>query len=398
MAKSKRKPIPRELKPLYKQNYGVKEKRLRTRLLHHFVRMVRFEKPRYWWRERKLGQKVLTVIAILAIAWTGLMYGIARWYIAKHANEPLQLGVTFIPGYAESFGLDPKETMQAMATDLGVKRFRLVSYWEEGEPQPNQYNFDTLDWEFKMAEQTKSKVSLSLGLRQPRWPECHLPEWARFLPKDIWYQKLNDYIQKVVIRYKDSPALDSYQLENEYFLTAFGECTDFSRDRLVTEYKLVKSLDPKHTLVVSMSNNAIGTPIGQPTPDEYAISVYKRVWDATISHRYFEYPIPAWYYAFRAGWVELTRGRNSFIHELQAESWAPKDLNLQDMSIKEQNKSLNAQRLKDRFEYGKATGMKTIDLWGAEFWYYRKVKLNDPSLWNVAKNEFQGLTNSQRYN
>jgi hypothetical protein len=32
--------------------------------------------------------------------------------------------------------------------------------------------------------------------------------------------------------------------------------------------------------------------------------------------------------------------------------------------------------------------MKNIDLWGAEYWYYRAVKLHDPSLWNVAKQEF----------
>ncbi|MDB5164186.1 MAG: hypothetical protein JWS12_804 [Candidatus Saccharibacteria bacterium] len=393
MARHKRKPIPKELRPLYKQNYGVKEKRLRSRILNH----IRFEKPKFWWRERHLLQKVGLILLALLVAWTGLMYGIAQWYINKHANEPLQLGVTFIPSYAEYYGLDAKETMQAMATDLGVKRFRLVSYWDQGEPQPNQYNFDTLDWEFKLAEQNNAKVSLSLGLRQPRWPECHLPAWATYLPKDAWEQKLNDYIQKIVVRYKDSPALDSYQLENEYFLKAFGKCVNFDRDRLVSEYKLVKSIDNQHTLVVSMSNNAIGTPIGQPQPDEYAISVYKRVWDKTLTKRYFEYPIPAWYYAFRAGWVELTRGRNSFIHELQAEPWAPNDKDMRDISVAEQNKSLNARRLKDRFEYGKATGMKMVDMWGAEFWYYRKVKLGDPSLWDTARNEYQGLTNSQRY-
>jgi hypothetical protein len=32
--------------------------------------------------------------------------------------------------------------------------------------------------------------------------------------------------------------------------------------------------------------------------------------------------------------------------------------------------------------------MRTIELWGGEYWYYRKVILHDPSLWNVAKEEF----------
>lgn len=393
MPKRKNKQSRKSTVPFYWQHYATKEKRLRSFLLHR----LRIEKPSFWWKERTRWQKVQLVLLATVVFCVGSMYGIARWYIARHADEPLRLGVTFIPSYARYYDLDPKETMRAMIDDLGVRRFRLVSYWSVGEPEPNQYNFEELDWQFKMAEESGAQVSLAIGLRQPRWPECHPPEWAKTIPKEHWYLKLRDYIQKVVVRYRDSPALESYQLENEYFLKAFGKCTDFSRERLVDEYNLVKQLDPKRTLVVSMSNNAIGTPIGPPQPDMYAISVYKRVWDKTITKRYFEYPIPAWYYAFRAGWVELTRGRDSFIHELQAEPWAPNDLGLKDIPISEQNKSLDAKRLKDRFEYGRATGMRTLDMWGAEFWYYRKVKLGDSSLWDAAKEEFQSLTNSQRY-
>lgn len=341
-----------------------------------------------YWRHGSLFRKAWLALLFLVILTVGGMYGIARWYIAKHSHEPLQIGVTFIPDYSRALGVDPKATMQALVSDLGVKRFRLVSYWNDIEAIQGHYDFRELDWQFAVAEKAGAKVSLALGLRQPRWPECHVPAWAENSPKSQWEPQLNDFIRAVVNRYHNNPALDSYQLENEYFLRVFGKCTNFDRSRLVNEYKLVKSLDSKHTLVVSMSNNAIGTPIGQPTPDEFAISVYKRVWDKTLTKRYFEYPIPAWYYAFRAGWVELTRHRNSFIHELQAEAWTPNDLFITDASLAEQNKSLNAQRLKDRFDYGRATGMRTIDLWGAEYWYWRKVKVNDPSLWNVAKTEF----------
>jgi hypothetical protein len=341
-----------------------------------------------WWN-RGLWNKIVAIVLAILIFCMGGMYGIARWYIARHASEPIQVGVTFIPRYARYFDLDPKQTMTAMIDELGFKRFRLVSYWDEGEKTEGKYDFSELDWQFKLAEEKGAQVSLALGLRQPRWPECHMPDWAEPLSKAEWQPKLMDYITAVVNRYKDSPALESYQLENEYFLKVFGICPDFSRDRLVDEYNLVKQLDPHHTLVVSMSNNAIGTPIGQPTPDEWAISIYKRVWDKTLTKRYFEYPIPAWYYAFRAGWTELTRGHNSSIHELQAEAWTPNDLGILETPLYEQDKSMNAQRLHDRFEYGRATGMKKIDLWGAEWWYWRKVKHNDPILWNAAREEVQ---------
>ncbi len=317
------------------------------------------------------------------------MYGIARYYIAKHAHEPFRLSATFIPDYAEYFGLDAKDTLHAMLDDLGLRDVRFVSYWDKIEKTPGTYDFSELDWEFAMAKQYGATVSLTIGLRQPRWPECHMPDWAMTQPKSQWEPELKTFMTAVINRYKDNSQLESYQLENEYFLTVFGECKDFDRNRLVSEFNLVKQLDPGHKLVISMSNNAIGTPIGQPVPDEWAISVYKRVWDKTVTKRYFEYPIPAWYYAFRAGFTEITRGHNSFIHELQTEAWPAADQGIKDATIAEQNKSLDAARLEDRIKYGEATGMREVSLWGVEWWYWRKTIKNDPSLWNVGKEAVQ---------
>jgi len=331
-------------------------------------------------------KRLLLGFLALLILCISSMYGIAKWYMHAHKNEPLEIGATFVPDYARYFGLDAKKTYTAILDDLGVKTVRLVSYWDNIEREQGTYNFDELDWQFRMAEERGVKVSLALGLRQPRWPECHMPTWAEKMPANTWYEPLYKFIGSVVERYETSPALESYQLENEFFLSVFGICPDFNRDRLVHEYDLIKSLDPNHRLIVSMSNNAIGTPIGEPTPDQWAISVYKRVWDKTITRRYFEYPIPAWYYAFRAGFTEITRGRDSFIHELQTEPWIADPVGgIQDATIEEQDKTLDATKLKHRIQYGVATGMRKMDMWGAEFWYWRMVKHNDPSLWNTAK-------------
>lgn len=343
-------------------------------------------------RRQSLLRKLLIGLIALVMLLTGTAYGIARWYQTKHAHEPFQVGATFIPRYARYYGLDPKETLEAVLTDLGVKRVRLVSYWDDIEQQPGSYNFEELDWQFRMAEEKGAKVSLALGLRQPRWPECHMPQWAKEQTKDEWYPQLKSFIALTVERYKDSPALDSYQLENEFFLTVFGECTDFDRDRLVDEYNLVKQLDPNRPIIVSRSNNALGTPIGQPRPDISAVSIYKRVWDKTITKRYFEYPFPAWFYGFLAGTTELVSGKNTIIHELQTESWLAPGFKMNDpASIPEQDKSLNAERLKQRLEYGHATGMRSMDLWGVENWYWRKTKAGDSSLWDTAKQTIPNL-------
>lgn len=316
------------------------------------------------------------------------MYSVAEWYIWQNRGKPTELGATFISDYATRLGVDPHETLYATIHELGVKNIRLVSYWKTIEVVPGTYDFSDLDWQFKMAEDAGVKVSLAIGLRQPRWPECHEPIWAQQQTKDVWYPKLKTFMTKVIERYQTSPALDSYQLENEFFLTVFGECKDFDRQRLIEEAELVKRLDPHHTLIISRSNNGVGLPIGKPTPDMFAVSVYKRVWDKTITKRYFEYPFPAWFYASLAGGGKILSGKDLMIHELQAESWTPTGYSIVDAPVSELYKSMNPERLRDRIDYAKGSGMKRIDLWGVEWWYQMKVKRGEPGLWDTAREEF----------
>jgi hypothetical protein len=338
------------------------------------------------WR-RSIWQRILLVLMAITLLILSCSYGVAQWYIHKHSSEPLVIGTTFVPDYADSFGLDEHETLNAIFSDLNIRHVRLVSYWKDIETSPGQYDFSKLDWQFALANKYGAKVSLAIGMRQPRWPECHEPDFYQVDPahKDQWQPQLYAYMTAVINHYKDNPALDSYQLENEFFMKVFGDCKDFSRDRLVHEFNMVKNEDPKHPVLISRSNNWVGIPLGAPTPDRFTISVYKRVWDSTITHRYFEYPQPAWTYATLAGAEEIVSGRDMVIHELQAEPWPPKGQDVQNVSVEEQFKSMNPQRLKDRIQFGKATGMRSLDLWGAEWWYWLKVKDGDPSVWNVVK-------------
>ena len=339
----------------------------------------------YW--HKNIFHKIEISFVILAIVIVGFIYGIGQWYIYTQRNQPYTLGVSFIPDYASSLGLNPQQTMTALLK-IGVKNFRLTSYWSDLEPTQNNYNFSSLDWQFKLAQQYHAKILLVVGLRQPRWPECHPPSWILKQPTSVWENELYSLMTKLINRYKNSPSLSAYQLENEYFLKGFGDCTNFSRSRLIYENNLIKKLDPNHPIIVGRSNNALGFPIGQPQPDEFSISIYKRVWDANVTHRYLEYPYPNWFYSFLAGIQEIFLHKNMIIGEMQAEAWPPNYKTIPQTSLSEQNKSLNATRLKNRFSFAKSTGMHTIYFWGAEYWYYRKEILHDPSLWNVAKEEF----------
>lgn len=370
---------------------------IHKKILHHGKRVAKASarvasKParglHKWYRRRKIGHKIIIWLAIIVLVITSVMYGIAQWYINKHQNERLEIGASFIPNYARYLGIEPEDTLQAMIDDLGIRRFRLVTYWDKMEPEQGKYDFSDLDWQFDMIEKARGSITLSIGLRQPRWPECHKPVWARYMEESKWQEALYKYIQVVVERYKDRPSLVSYQLENEYLLSVFGECANHDRERLIKEFDLVKGIDATKPLIVSRSNNAVPSwPVGKPRADIVGAAVYKRVWDRTLTKRYFEYPLPAWYYAFLAGGTELTTGRNTFIHELQAEPWPPKGI--KEVSLQEQDKSFNAKLLPKRIDYAVATGMKTIDLWGVEWWYWRKTVHNDASLWNAGKASLQ---------
>jgi hypothetical protein len=318
-----------------------------------------------------------------------LIAGIGEWYISTQSSIPLTYGVSFIPDYAESLGVNPKAAYAALLK-IGVRQFRLTSYWSDIEPTKGNYNFSQLDWEFAMANAAHAKIILTVGLRQPRWPECHPPSWVNTAaPLNSWEPELLSFMREVINRYRNNPALEAWQLENEYFLKGFGDCNNFSRSRLINEYDMLKRLDPHHPIILGRSNNAVGFPIGKPTPSIYGISVYKRVWDANVTHRYLEYPYPAWFYGFLAGVQEIYQHKNMIIAEMQAEPWIPDGKTIPEASLAVQNESLNANRLKNRFSFSQATGIKDVIMWGAEYWYYRKIVLHDPSVWNVAKAEFK---------
>jgi hypothetical protein len=363
--------------------------------LSHLLDHARTRFAAYWRASR--WHKTVVILVTLAVFTFSSMYGIAQWYRFQQGGDkwPVLMGATFIPAYAESLGLNAQETMDALVHDVGVRHFRLVSYWDQLEREPGKYDFSLLDWQFDKVDAAGGTVTLGLGLRQPRWPECHMPQWAMEMPQKDWQPRLEQFVQAVVERYKDRESLRSYQLENEYFLRGFGKCEEmvgekaaFDRERLISEYDLVKKTDGITPVIITRSNNALGYPKGEPRPDEFGISIYKRVWDSARFKRYVEYPFPAWYYAFLAGSQKMLTGRDMIIHELQAEAWPPDGKLITEISLEEQNKSFNAERFKDRIEFGKATGMREMYLWGAEYWYYRKVKLNDLTVWQVARDEY----------
>jgi hypothetical protein len=368
---------------------NTKRKSSATSSKYIFSKITNFLRHLLWLDRSILGRIGVVLLAITVFITIGA-YGVARWYQQKHANEPLNIGVTFVANYARYFDLSPEETMQAMIDDLGIKRFRLVTYWNIHEPEPDKYDFSELDWQFDKVEAAGGEVALAIGLRQPRWPECHGPDWAMAKSVPEWTEDLKEYMGVIIDRYKDRDVLVEYQLENEYLLSVFGECPDHSRERLIDEFNYVKAKDPTRPLIVNRSNNAVPSwPVRAPRADKVGAAVYKRVWDKTVTRRNFEYPIPAWFYAFLAGGTELTTGRESLLHELQMESWLSTGKTMKTASTEDLYGTFGPDDVATRLYYAKETGIRTIDMWGAEWWYHMKVNRDAPEIWDTVKVELE---------
>ncbi len=281
-----------------------------------------------------------------------------------------------------NFKLDDQEVLKAAITDLGIKRFRLMSYWDETEKVQGTYDFKVLDAQVETIAKLPNKqgqVTMCLGARQPRWPESHWPSWTKDMPKEDRNKALLKFIESVVNRYKKQSVIVSWQLENEALLKNFGQNGDFDRQRLINEYALVKKLDPSRPIIMTTSTSW-GIPMRAPIPDMVGFSFYRITFDKGSYRKSIYQP---WIFKLRAGLIKIIWRRPSFIHELQAEPWGPK--NIWEMDKSEQDKSMSLEILKSNIASARATNLETIDLWGLEWWYWLKFNQNDERIWQYIK-------------
>jgi hypothetical protein len=301
----------------------------------------------------------------------------------QHRENTLVFGVSFSLKQCRNFEINPHQVLNWLIEEAGFRRFRLMSYWNEHEQQRGTYTFRELDWQLDRIAQAGGQVTLCLGARQPRWPENHWPDWAWKLPKRDRSLALLSYIQKVVERYRDHPAVISYQLENEALLETFGERPDVDIPRLIDEYRLVKKLDGIHPVIMTTSNHW-GIPWNEPLPDIVGFSYYHIVYGGG---RYRSARHYVWLHRARHLLIRILKKRPVFIHELQLEPWGPTAI--WKMSIEEQDKSMDVARIQKNVRLARKTKLRPIDLWGGEWWYWRLHVKGDPSIWHAVRDALQ---------
>ncbi len=328
-------------------------------------------------------RKIILILIAVGIALSLVLFFLAR----KDVPEHITYGMSFNTMYARELGLDWKETYDAILADLGVRNLRLAAHWPMVEPIDDVYNFSELDYQVKQAEIVGADVILAVGRRLPRWPECHVPQWAQSLTAAQQQEQILSYVTVVMQRYKNSPAIKYWQIENEPYLEVFAKehCGEFDEAFFKREVAHFRSQDDSRPFLITDSGN-LGTWI-EPYKlgDAFGTSVYIHFWNPELGQ--FRTVLPPWFYRAKEGFMVLLYGeKETMLIELSAEPWLLEPIT--NVDIETQYSRMDLEKFNDILEYAKDTRYQKQYLWGAEWWYWLKDK-GHPEMWEKGEEIFK---------
>lgn len=280
-------------------------------------------------------------------------------------NRPITWGATFEKDFAQKLGLNWRAAYLALFDDLEMKNIRLAARWPDIEPQEGKYNFADLDWQIEQAAKRGAKIILAVGFKLPRWPECHMPDWVGDKKP-----ALLKYIETTVNRYKNEPAITTWEVENEPFLS-FGECPALDADLLDQEIALVKKLDNRSILITDSGELSLWVRAAK-RGDIFGTTMYRWVWNKFLGS--YKYPLPPSFFRAKERIARLFVGQEKpfIVIELQGEPWTHKQI--YEISVEEQLALMPLAEFNETIDYAKQTGFSDYYLWGVEWWYYLKEK------------------------
>lgn len=331
----------------------------------------------------KLRYKIL--IGFIAFFWLFGLFGL--YLVQKPVPEHIIYGMSFNTPYARELGLDWKDSYRAILDELGVRHLRLAAQWDMVEPAEGIYNWSELDYQLSLAETYKADVIFGVGRRLPRWPECHVPTWAKDDTWEVQKESIRTYIAETVNRYKTNPTIIYWQVENEPYLELFAteQCGKLDETFLEEEIALVRSLDSTRPILVTDSGN-LGTWKGAYSHgDVFGTSVYVYFWNPELGQ--FKTILPPWFYRLKEGALQIVYGaKKTFLIELSAEPWLLSPV--VDTSLEVQYARMNLDKMNEIIEYAKETRYTNQYLWGAEWWYWLHLQ-GESHMWERGKTLFR---------
>lgn len=304
--------------------------------------------------------KILTPLK-LAISLLVIIIAAQLIYNAFYNFQiPLRYGVSFSPRYARYLNLDWQKVYIQILDDLKVKNLRIPTYWTSMQPEIDKFDFQETDFMTSEAEKRGARVILVVGVRQPRWPECHVPNWAKNLSTKERQAKILQFVQKTVERYKANKSIWAYQVENEPFVGWFGEnCDPVDKNFFQQELNLVRKLDSKPIVITDSGEWSLWTE-AKKLSDILGISLYRKAYNSLFG--YINYPFPPVFYQLKSS------NKKTIIAELQSEPWVQKAVT--DTPLEQQIKLFSLADFQSNINYAQKTGFDEAYFWGVEWWYW----------------------------
>lgn len=338
------------------------------------------------------GKAFMGKLAALILIGGGLVWlagaDIAR-NIPVDQKRPIIWGAMFSQKFSRELGLDWKENFTVFMDELKPRAVRLVAYWDDIEKEQGTFDFSETDWLLAKVAQADTHVVFAVGMKAPRWPECHIPQWAKTLDIEKREEVLRAYMEKVVERYRANSTIAMWQVENEPYLV-FGDCPERGERFLEQEVALVKSLDPARPILTTDGGEFGLWYKAAKEGDAFGTTMYRKVYPKIIGPRFgvVEYPLAPSFFRFKEKVVRRILGdweKPFMVIELQAEPWGPKHIS--QLTDTEQDEIFSPEYFKETIEYAKETGFDEYYLWGSEWWYWKKLR-DDERYWEIAKELF----------
>jgi hypothetical protein len=366
-------------------------------------------------KHRRLALLCAMLVLAAVVASTPLIHPThARAHIVL---GPIEVGTSFSPARAESLGLDYQVAFQQLET-MHFKVIRLSAYWDQTELD----GYAQLDWMLAAAAQAHQPIVLSVGMKGLGWPEFYIPPAAApagiadgaDVAKDPQLRMATlDFVKTTVERYRESPVLTTWQVENEPLNRAGPHRWWIGRDFLAAEVALVRSLDSRPLIVNAFGHFNMGMDAASnrngfdlrkllgfdaDSAERQSLSVlgpgdilgldaYTEIGyrgflgQPAVSHASSDWASHLGTWRRHA----MAERKHAWVTEMQAEPW---EASTADYLAA---KSTGPADLKRRFEAIHEQGYPVVLLWGSEYWLARQAA-GDPS-WTEAAQKLASAGN-----
>src|SRR3989344_5701133 len=315
-----------------------------------------------------------TLIIVIALA--------AFFYFRFEPADRVVWGVNFSIPQADYMGFDWEKMYLAALDELKPQSLRIMAYWEILEPKRGKYEFEDIDFLLAEAENRGVKTILVLGHKQPRWPECHHPDWYNNLSDKEQDEALLAMLSASVEHFKKYDSISAWQIENEPLFPYGPDCGVVKWGVFRKELSVVKALDSRPILVTDSGEKGARLPSTWAGGDIFGSTMYREVFHDR-KQKYIKYPIPAELYRIKAGMVQTLSGIDKVWGvELQAEPWFENSVH--ETPWERQTELMNPSVFAANVAYAKRAGFEENYFWGVEWWYWAKEH-GHPEMWDAAK-------------